>query len=71
MDVIDIDYLTDPVRITVQCPYCGAKDAIFIERDNFEKCSCDADIVKYLSPEDRDLFLRERCTDCIGKEIFY
>ena len=71
MNVIDIDYLSDPVRITVQCPYCGAKDAIFMAREDFEKCSCNAEIAKYLSPADQDLLLNERCNDCSNLDVPY
>lgn len=71
MDVIDIDFLRDPVMITVQCQYCGAKDVIFLKRDDFERCSCDAELVKYLSLQDQDLLLRERCTDCTNLDVPY
>ena len=71
MDVVDIDFLRDPVIITVQCPYCGEKDAIFLSKDNFDKCSCNEEIAKYLSPEDRDLLLRDLCNDCYEKDVPY
>lgn len=71
MDIVKIDYQRDPVIITVQCPYCDGKDAITVPREDFAKCQNISQIRRYLSQEDLALLLRERCTDCQGKEIFY
>jgi hypothetical protein len=71
MEIVKIDSKCDPVIITVQCPYCDGKDAITVRREDFAKCQNISEIRKYLSQEDLALLLRERCTDCIGKEIFY
>ena len=71
MDVIDIDCWRDPVIITVQCPYCGSKDAIFLSKNVFDKCTCDEEIAKYLSPEDRHLLLDKLCNDCLEKDVPY
>ena len=67
MEIVDKEYIEDPVTITITCKRCGRSFPIVVKREDFLNYFCGEDTLSdkpYLTAEERELLESQLCDAC-------